>query len=69
MSFQEYPDADRAFVNIYGLPTVSCEGIHFELAGEMKDILSINAVPDSSNIYCEVEVPIKYGECFVVVMT
>ncbi|XP_042239937.1 protein FAM185A-like [Homarus americanus] len=57
---QEYPDADRAFINIYGLPTVSCEGINVELIGELKDVLVITATPESSKIFCEVQIPIKY---------
>ncbi|XP_071548521.1 protein FAM185A isoform X2 [Panulirus ornatus] len=57
---QEYPDADRAFINIYGLPSVSCEGINVESTGLLKDILTVTATPESSNIYCEVQVPVKY---------
>lgn len=64
MLFQEYPDADQAFVSIYGPPSVSCEGIHVELTGVMKDILTVTATPESSEIYCEVQVPVKYGKFY-----
>ncbi|KAK8746831.1 hypothetical protein OTU49_016841, partial [Cherax quadricarinatus] len=57
---QEYPDADRALVNIYGLPSLSCDGVNIELTGELKDILTITASPQSPNVYCEVQIPVKY---------
>ncbi|KAK3877146.1 hypothetical protein Pcinc_018129 [Petrolisthes cinctipes] len=59
---QEYPDADQAFVNVYGLPSTrpTCEDINIELTGELQDTLTISATPTSSQMYCEVLVPIKY---------
>lgn len=57
---QEYPDADRAFVTVYGPPSESCDGITVELTGEQRDTLTVCAAPKSSDIYCEVTVPIKY---------
>lgn len=60
--FQDYPDADRAFVTLYGSPSESCEGITVELTGEQRDTLTVCAAPKSSDIYCEVMVPIKYGK-------
>lgn len=59
---QDYPDADRAFVVVYGPQSESSEGITVELTGEQRDTLTVCAAPKSSDIYCEVMVPIKYGE-------
>ncbi|XP_045615958.2 protein FAM185A [Procambarus clarkii] len=59
-SVQEYPDADRAFISIYGLPTVSCDDINIELTGELKDTLTVTASPQSPKMFCEVQIPIKY---------
>ncbi|XP_042860068.1 protein FAM185A-like [Penaeus japonicus] len=57
---QEYPDADRAFVSIYGLSSSSSDTIKVELSGEKKDTLAVSSAPGSSRLYCEIEVPIKY---------
>lgn len=57
---QDYPDADRAFVTVHGLPSESCEDITVELTGEQRDTLSVCAAPKSPRVFCEVMVPIKY---------
>ncbi|XP_045113941.1 uncharacterized protein LOC123506117 isoform X2 [Portunus trituberculatus] len=57
---QEYPDADRAFVAVHGLPSESCEDVTVELTGEQRDILTVCATPKSQRVFCEVMVPIKY---------
>lgn len=57
---QEYPNADRAFVCIYGKESTSCHDINIELTGELRDVLTVNAFPESSFMYCEVQIPVKY---------
>ena len=58
---QEYPDADRAFVHVYGLTPATADDVRVELQGDNKDTLAVSTAPDSSRVYCEIEVPIKYG--------
>ncbi|XP_037781826.1 protein FAM185A-like [Penaeus monodon] len=57
---QEFPDADRAFVSIYGVSNSSLDTVRVELLGEKKDTLAVSSSPGSSRLYCEIEVPIKY---------
>ncbi|XP_063589756.1 protein FAM185A-like [Penaeus indicus] len=57
---QEFPDADRAFVSIYGTSDSSLDAVKVELLGEKKDTLAVSSSPGSSRLYCEIEVPIKY---------
>lgn len=57
---QEYPDADRAFVVVHGVPSESCEDVTVELTGEQRDILTVCATSKSQSVFCEVMVPIKY---------
>lgn len=56
----EYPDADRALVYVYGDSSASSKDVNIELTGESKDVLTINAFPESHAMYCEVHLPIKY---------
>ncbi|KAK7071278.1 hypothetical protein SK128_015992 [Halocaridina rubra] len=58
---QEFPDADRAFVFIYGKDSTQCKNVTIELTGELKDVLSLTAFPESTQMYCEIQIPIKYN--------
>ena len=59
---QEYPDADQAFVHVYGSSASHANQVSVEQKGSTKEIVAVTVNGASERLLCEIEVPIKYGK-------